>query len=87
MDWVKFTELRDKLMRVNSNVLKHIADNSKPLGDYPKVALDLIAWVQVFNIFRESDFSDLTYRYVVSDKDLGMIDEELDSLNRKYGYA
>lgn len=81
MNWEEFKELKARLMIVCERFSRNISRNATSLKRYPKYFCDLTALVPIFGSITEQHFTDLTYRYILSDKDLSLIGDTLNTLN------
>lgn len=77
MQWQEFVKVRELLMIVNTKILNKAAYDANSLKARPKSLAWVSGLIPVFRILTEQTFKDLTYRYIVSDKELRKIQTKL----------
>ena len=81
MDWIGFTQLRELLMQVNTRLAEHNSKDSNSVKGRALGSLYAVSLVPVLFSLKESDFSDLSYRQIISDAELEKVKNNLNSLN------
>lgn len=81
MIWGEFLELKALLMKVVEKFSLNIGKNSNALKEYPRHVVCYTSLVPVLGSITEDNFKDLSYRYIISDRDLELLEAELKDLN------
>lgn len=83
MIWSEFLDLKALLMKVLHQISSDIGKASNSLKTYPRHVVCYTSLSTVFDSLTEDSFKDLTYRYVISDKDLELVKTELENLDNE----
>lgn len=79
MTWEHFLEIRSKLNTVCEQLSQENAMDGPSLKGLVKHSIYFFSMRPPLSVLTEDNFKDLSYRYMASDEDLKLLNEELNS--------